>query len=142
MTPQELKYSKIGVGVLIAGVIAYFVFKKDDNQGTGIDPTNNGNGGTNSGNYIFNPTKVANELYDAMKTANFGHKNIMVILQRINQSQFGQIVTAFGRKSYNDITGNQYGVFTLPLVGLQGWLKSELSEDDYRTLKYKYPNYL
>lgn len=149
MTPQQVKYTKIGIVVLVLGVGGYVIYNKFANDGNSIDPTGNGgvitSGGNNGNIYVFNAKKIATDLYDAMKEANLSHTNIVTILKNVNESQFGQVVTSFGRKSYNDITGNQYcftPFCTLPLVGLVKWLYEELSDSDYQILKLKYPNYL
>lgn len=147
MTPNQLKYTKIGIAVVIGGFIIYKMIPASDSTGGATDPTGNGTlpAGSNPA-FTFNAQKVANDLYDAMKTANFSHGDIIPILQRVSQTQFGQVVTAFGKRKYNSITGNTYtdifGIYDLPAVDLKGWLKSELSTSDYNFLKLKYPNYL
>ncbi len=148
MTDEQKKYVKYGGIAFILGIVIYYVVKKGDNGGALNDGTgNNGttpNGGTLPA-YVFNAKKVADDLYNAMKEMNTSHDDITIILQHINASQFVQVITAFGRKSYNSTLGNQYNFnpfSSLPLVGLADWLKSELGTKDYGALKLKYPNSL
>ena len=62
-------------------------------------------------------------------------------LTGVNQSQFAQVLAAFGKKPYYLFGSNEW--FGTP-TNLVGWLKEELgvTSSQYRTLKLKYPNYL
>lgn len=147
MTAKEKKQLTYLGGIAVAGTIAYYLFFNKDTGGSQLDPTGNGNlpnaGGATTA--VFDATRVAKALYDAMKETGTEETDILAILKNVNQIQFGQVVTKFGRKSYNSVTGNQYTFTpwgTLPLVGLKDWLKSELSASDYNILRLKYPNFL
>ncbi|HRB72438.1 hypothetical protein [Flavobacterium sp. UBA4197] len=155
MTENQKKHLKIGGGVVIGGIVIYYLFFSASSAGSGgsaEDPTGNG-GVTNPGNlYVFDAKKVADELYDAMKISGYAsfinpneRERIFKALERVNPTQFGQVVQKFALRSYNKTFGNQinYLPFTsLPLEPLKVWLKTELTEDDYNLLKLKYPNHL
>lgn len=154
MTPAQLKNLKYGIGGLAVVGLIYFATKDNGNSNLSVeDPTGNGDV-TNPGNSTsFNAVKVANELYDEMKGIGFAsvisgngdeRDNIFSILKNVNQTQFGQVVSAFGKKGYNTTFGGTYFAFwetaeyhTLPKI-----LKTELLASDYASLKAKYPKYL
>lgn len=163
MTTQDKKYltyGAVGVGL----VAAYFIFFNNSEPGTGngVDPTGNGsispNGGNNGNGGVattFNAHKVAVELYDLMKPTGFasfvslnGDEADLIIdtLTKVNQSQFGEVVKAFGKLPYNSTFGNQsFMLWSDPTnYDLVFWLKTELgvASETYKTLKAKYPNYL
>lgn len=146
MTQKEKNtWKKIGIGTAII-VGSYFLFfhSKDESGSGSYDPTGNpANPGTGTS---FNPQRIANLLYEAMKPC-FGtdEKAIFQALQGLSEAQFEQVRIAFGRKSYNTTWGCQYVAIpwnSLPLLGLREWLKSELSERDYNTLRLRFPNKL
>lgn len=146
MKPENKKIAYWALG----GIAALFVIPallQKDRGGAEEDPT--GNGGVpdaSNGGYVFNARKVADELYRAMESWGTDEDAILASLKRVNQSQFGQVVTAFGRKQYNPFTGDQYDYNPfdgqLEFYGLASWLKSELSASSYNTLRNKYPNHL
>ena len=145
MTPQEKKTALyVGGGVLLVGIGYLVFFNKSDTAGAYLDPTGNGtvlNPTTSS----FNAKNIADNLYNAMRESGTDEDVIISELKNVSQPQFALIVKSFGRKQYNDTTGNQYNYipFTqLPLVDLKGWLKSELSLQEYTNLRRKYPQYL
>lgn len=153
MTAQQNKYIKIGIGATVVGAILYFLFKGDGTNGATEDPT--GNGGVINPNQPsgFNASKIANDLYEVMKTTGFAswisgngdERDILYnALKNISSSQFAQVVTAFGKKPYNPLWGGTYFALwstvenhTLPFI-----LKKELLTADYNLLKQKYPNSL
>lgn len=147
ITPKQSKNIKIGVGVLLTAIIAYLALKpkKQDTGGLPYDPTNNndtgsGNNNTGSGNtYLFDPVVTAEKLYKAMKDIGTDVPKIFEALKNVNQTQFKQVIDAFGERNYNFVTGNTMSFVKHPLVY---WLDSELSSSDYETLALKYPNYL
>lgn len=144
MTQKEKKYLNYGFyGVVAVGTI-YLIFGNSRESGGGSeDPTGNGNTIPNSTE--FNASTVAEKLYDAMKEMGTKTAQILTALATVNQANFGKVVTAFGKRSYNSTTGNQinYAPWSpLPLINLKGWLESELDEQTYETLRQKYPNYL
>lgn len=141
MTPEDKKlYLWIG-GAAALGLIVYLASGTSTNGSTGgtVDPT--GNGGVIPVP-TFNAHNVAMELYNAMKDAGTDEGVIVDVLTHVNQSQFGLVFKAFGKLAYNPTFGNQYGLTTLNKYDLKYWLKNELSQEDYLTLKYKYPAYL
>lgn len=143
MTPQETKYLKYGAGAIGIGIIIYLLLQKSDNGGANTDPT--GNGSTIPSNINFNPNVVAELLYNAMREVGTNENKVINTLRTVSAPQFDLVFKAFGTRQYNDITGNQYAYLpwqTLPYVNLQGWLESELSEQEYENLRRKYPNKL
>lgn len=142
MEPKEKKILiYTGVGVLaIAGI---YLLTKNDNSGAKDDPTGNGEIGIGDVGANFNAAKVANELYDIMGATIPNKTGIFNALRSVNQTQFGEVIKAFGTKKYNETFGNTLeAIFqTLPYRNLQYWLKSELGSE-IQTLKLKYPKYL
>lgn len=147
----------IGVGVVGAVAAAYYFANRVSSTGGSswngaTDPTGNGNV-TAPGTVAFNATKVASDLWDELKPTGFAsiisgngdeRDNIFRILAKVSQTQFGQVVKAFGKKGYNDFWGgtsfaiwSDITYFSLPYI-----LKKELTPTDYNVLKQKYPNYL
>lgn len=131
----------IGSAILLATIIGVWLISKkptlkkghylDDNPETGIS-------------IQFNPITIAKQLHEAMRTTGTDEDLIFESLTGLSQTQFGSVVKAFGLKPYNKYTGNQMGVIgiSLPKLNLKAWLKYELSEKQYKTLRYKFPNYL
>lgn len=144
LTAQQEVNLKNGAYVAAAGLLVYFVFvKRKDNSGTSSDPT--GNGGSTPSLPAFNPKIVAENLYDAMKDSGTDEESILETLKTVTLSQFAQVITAFGNRAYNTVTGNQYNFnpfSSLPNLPLKTWLKEELNTKDYALLRSKYPNYL
>lgn len=144
MTQEQEKNIKIGGTVVAAAVVLYLVLGKGkENSGDGGDPT--GNGGYIPAQPVFNAKNVALGLYEAMKDMGTEEEAILQILKPVSQTQFAQVVVAFGSKYYNSITGDQrsYNPFYgLPKVNLKGWLKEELSVQEYALLRSKYPYHL
>ncbi len=145
MTPQTKKYLVIG-GVAIASLFLYkSVMPKTDTSGSTIDPTGNGSipaGGNSSyPGYVFNAKNVANKLYLAMKDMGTDEEAIINALTPVSVSQFTEVMKAFGTRTYNRTTGNQYAVwgFDLPFLPLNVWLKEELSSKRYNHLALKFP---
>ena len=152
MTEQQQKYLKYGGIAVVSGVILYALLKPTSTTSGALeDPTGNG-GVSNPDNFAFNAATTANKLYEAMRPS--GYANILTnpneetkifdALKNVSGSQFGQVVTAFGRKTYNSTFGNQYfALWSDPEYhGLQHWLETELAEEKYNTLQMKYPNHL
>jgi hypothetical protein len=96
----------------------------------------------------FNAKEVATMLYNAMKEANFTNtekrKTIFTALTGVSEAQFSKVVTAFGNRYYNTLTGNTYfALWQTPTKHpLKVWLKEELSTEDYQLLKSNYPKQL
>ncbi|MBF03229.1 MAG: hypothetical protein CMP76_08030 [Flavobacterium sp.] len=137
LTNQQIKYTKIGAGVALSIFLLYLAFgkKKQDAGGQVNDPTNN----NDSSSTFFDPVKVAEILYKAMKDVGTDEDLIFNTLKNVSQVQFAKVIEAFGVRNYNTFTGN---TFSLVKHSLPVWLESELSESDYSTLKLKYPNHL
>ena len=141
LTQNQKKIAIVG-GVLALVTVGYLLLKKKPDGSTGYnDPTGNNDtgGGTIS---TFNATTSANNLKALMDM--FGTKETEIVseLTNVTQTQFAQVIGAFGLKNYNSWTGgDDWGGSPL---GLVGWLKEELgvTSEEYRTLKLKYPNYL
>jgi hypothetical protein len=143
LSPQNKKYLTYGACGLGAIILLKTILPKTDTSGGANDPTGNGGGGSMPG-YNFNPSIVAEKLYDAMKDWGTDEAAIFTALQPVNQDMFGQVYNAFGRRSYNTSQGNQIALpfVSLPLHNLRTWLRNELNDSDYNTLRLKYPNYL
>lgn len=144
MNPKDIETLKT-VGAVVAGLglIYLIVSKKNDNSGSAQDPT--GNGSYTPTVPVFNAQNVATALFEAMKDIGTEEEVILEVLKYVNQAQFAQVVTAFGNRYYNTVTGNQYTLNpfgTLPKLPLKTWLKEELSAQDYAVLRSKYPNSL
>ncbi|WP_395043165.1 hypothetical protein [Flavobacterium sp.] len=96
----------------------------------------------------FDAKQIANDIHEVMRVVNWtnGNKNqiILTALTGLSVSQFAQIVKAFGTRSYNTVTGNDYTPFGMFLTKqpLKVWLKSEMSTADYLLLKDKFKKYL
>ena len=139
------KQKKIGIvvgGVILLSTIIYFVTKdpKSDTSGTMTDPTgNNDNGASGGGLYQFNPTNIAQGLYEAMADFGTDEEAIFNLLAPVSQAQFAQVVQKFGSRKYNSWTGGTSGGSAQPL---KVWLKEELSSSDYEILRKKFPSYL
>jgi hypothetical protein len=146
---MDLENKKTQKNIAIVAVLAaigyYMFFTKTDENGGTNDPTGN----TGAGAGTFNAKTIAEILYDAMKDSGTDETAIFKALGTLSPEQYNQVRLAFGRRSYNATLGNQYNLPTwspfyspLPLVDLKGWLKSELSERMYNTLRLKFPSYL
>ncbi len=138
MTKQQkyILYGTAAIGVL------YLIFGKkadDGGGGGGVDPT--GNEGPPGSGYIFNPGKVANDLWRAMKDMGTDEEAIFQTLVPVTPAQFVKVVQAFGTAGYNMNTGTATGIWLEELT-LPQWLREELSTSDYNKLKVKYPNSL
>ena len=145
MTPKDKKTAMYVGGTVVLLTLAYYVYtKNNDSSGAYLDPTGNGTV-TNPTTSNFNAKNIADNLLNAMRENGTDEDVIISELKNVSQTQFALIVKAFGRQQYNETTGNQYNFipFTqLPFVDLKGWLKSELSLQEYTNLRRKYPNYL
>lgn len=141
MTPKEKKILAYTAGGLLAVTSIFLLTRNKTEKGNYSEPT--GNGSVNAP--TFNANTVMNKLLDAMKTTGTDEQAIFKALTNVNQTQFGQVVKAFGIRQYNATFGNQinyFPVYQLPYVNLKGWLRNELSDENYSTLQKKYPNYL
>lgn len=137
MTPQnKKKLIYTGVGLLAVSVI-YMVFFRNSS-------TSPGSGSNEFPAFDFNAKEVANDLFLTMRELGTEEADIVSILKQVDESQFAKVFSAFGKKPYNKTTGNQYEVIGFPLkvYDLKVWLYEELSDADYKILKYKYPKYL
>lgn len=140
LSDKEKKVAIIASIVAAIG-IGYFVFKKKPDGATDGDPTGNGTIGTGTTTAPFNAKNVANNLLLYMDQYGTKEDEIISELTGVNQAQFAQVITAFGKPPYYLFGQNSF--FGTPL-GLVGWLKEELgvTSSAYRTLKVKYSNYL
>lgn len=143
MTTKNKTYLIYGGVAIVAGALLYAFWTKTENIGGTVDPT--GNGTVNPGeNTVFDAKKVATELLEAMRYSGTETGDIAASLRTVSQSQFGQVVKAFGKQPYNKVLGNQRTVpfYSLDKLDLKTWLKEELSSKEYLVWKLKYPNYL
>jgi len=157
LTENQKKYGLIAIGVIVVGTGAYYIYQKTKSASPGAaasDPTGNGTV-TNPTAPIqtFNPARIAEELYDAMKGSGFAsfinpneRDQIFKAFEPVKtEAQFKQVSDKFGRRSYHTWYGNQvnWNPFgSLPMEPLKVWLETELEYADYIRLKKKYPNYL
>lgn len=138
ISAEDKKKIGIGLGVIAGGILLYFLLRKSPENGGTTDPTNN-TGGT--GNTIFDAKSIADNLFFHMDGFGTDEEAIISELTNINQSQFGQIFTAFGKRNYNSWTGGD-DIGGSP-QNLKFWLREELSDYYYdNLLKLKYPSYL
>lgn len=142
MTTKQKEYVKYGGIAIGTGLLVWLIASKKETGGTQQDPTSGNSGSNTGGNYIpFNASAVADNLFQLMDGFGTKEDEIIAELTQVNQSQFGQVVQAFGKKPYYLFGSNDwFGT----LQGLKYWLQEELgvTSDYYRTLKLKYPNYL
>ena len=135
----------VGVSVLVFGIGVYFLTKTNKN-GTSI--LGSGGGYIDEGDSnmipIFSAKQKAGALYEAMRYSGTDEQTIFEQLSGVTQKQFGLISQAFGLRSYNTWIGNTSAVIgqTLPKLSLKTWLKEELSDEDYKLLRKKFPMYL
>lgn len=156
ISPQNKKIL-IGVGVVAVVGVGYYLATKNNTTGGSswdgaTDPTGNGSV-TTPGAVAFNASKVASDLWEELKPTGFAsiisgngdeRDNIFRILAKVSQTQFGQVVKAFGKKGYNDFWGGtSFAIWSdITYFGLPYILKKELTAADYNVLKQKYPQYL
>ena len=144
MTANEKKYLKYGSVIALIGLVYLLTRTKQESGSSNVfdnTPLPNGT--------LFNAKSIAELLYDAMKDSGTDEASIFNALQGVDESRFIAVSNAFGRRSYNETLGNQYnlppwfpGYSPLPLLPLKTWLKTELSKQNYETLRLKYPNSL
>lgn len=137
MTDQDKKNLKTAAYLIGGAGLLYLLFSKP----TENDPTGN-DGSYNPPAVNFDAKVVATGLYNAMKDSGTEEEAIFEILKPVNQAQFAQVVIAFGKRSYNTYTGNQYNFnpfAALAQLDLKTWLNEELSAKDYAILRNKYP---
>jgi hypothetical protein len=87
--------------------------------------------------------EITDQLYKEMRLQNTDKRIIFKYLENVNEEQFKKIVAHFGKQKYSKITRSinpYYG--EIEELDMIEWLKNELSEQDYKTLKNKYPNIL
>ena len=138
ISTEDKKKIVIGLGVIAGAVLLYFLLRKSPESGGTTDPTNN-TGGTGS-TTVFNAKSVADNLFFYMDKFGTDEEEIISELTNVNQAQFGQVFTAFGKKNYNSWTGgNDLGGSP---QNLKVWLREELSDYYYNLLKLKYPSHL
>lgn len=147
MTPENkkiLNYVLIALGI---GGVGYIIFSSSDNGGDGGgEPTGNAGGNAGSSGSTFNAKNIADDLLEAMRESGTDEDTIIGLLRYVSSAQFDAVFFAFGKQQYNATLGNQINplawISELPFVDLKGWLKSELSEQEYLNLKRKYPSKL
>jgi hypothetical protein len=140
MTPDQLKKTKIGLGIAAALLVIYLVTKAPATVlGSGEDPSGNGNNPGGNSIPTFNAAAIADGLEQTMSDFGTDEAEIQNLLRTVSATQFAQIVTAFGTRQYNSWTG---GTAFGSLQPLKVWLKEELSTSEYNALRLKYPKSL
>lgn len=131
---------------IIAGVGVLFLLYVIINTSNPNNQSSGSNGGyidEGDNSTTSDPKYIADNLHDAMKGINYNNteKNevIMTELAPLSQAFFAKVIQAFGRRTYNPYSGNEWGFVKHPL---KTWLQSELSKPIYNQLKQKFPKYL
>ena len=116
-----------------------FVPKKEKVK---YDPTNNAD--NNAVASDFDAQAIAETLYNAMKKTGTDEASVFSTLKLLNENQFKEVITVFGKRKYNLTMGNTTEYFwnTLNEYDLKIWLKNELDDSDYTILKLKFPKIL
>lgn len=142
---KEQKNALYIAGGLAVAAIIYKMTLGDDASGS-IDPTGNGYipGSGTPQHLVFNPKVIADKLHDAMKDWGTDEAAIFAELKKVSTPQFADVEHWFGKRAYNRNSGNNLTLpgVNLPMYRLAFWLKNELDDTDYNSLRHKYPNYL
>ncbi len=91
---------------------------------------------------------IATTIHEIMRVTNWSNtdKNKIVFeaLQPLSTAQFAQVIKSFGLKYYNPRIGDDltYFGFKPTKYSLPFWLKSELNNNEYSTLKTRFSKYL
>ncbi|MBP4139173.1 hypothetical protein [Flavobacterium geliluteum] len=139
---ETTKIIPITIGLAGLGIMLFAVSQTSKNKKAGMYLD------SSSTDSSFNAKEVATMLYDAMKEANFTNtekrKTIFTALTGVTEAQFSKVITAFGNRYYNTLTGNTYfALWQTPTKHpLKVWLSEELSKEDYQLLKSNYPKQL
>ena len=133
----------VTVSVVILGLGAYLLTKPDKNGKSILGGKGKKFIDEGDVNLIpaFSASQKSSLLYEAMNRYGKADRTLIFeTLTDVTQAQFGLINKAFGLKNYNSILGyNTYGGSKVPL---KTWLKDQLSADDYKLLRNKFPLYL
>lgn len=89
---------------------------------------------------VFDSKSVAETLHEAMKNTGTDEDMVFEALTGISPVEFASVIKAFGYRLYNTYTGTSY--MAVNKYPLKTWLKEELSESDYKTLKNNFPKQL
>ncbi len=101
-----------------------------------------------SANNPIDATEIANTIHEIMRVTNWSNSNknniIFEALGTLNPSQFAQVSKAFGLRYYNPKLGDDMTYFGIKpsKYNLAFWLKSELNDNEYLTLKSRFSKYL
>ena len=133
---QASKILPIAIGLTGVGIFVLAISKsiKGKNSVVYLDDT----GAQNEP--LFDAKSVADTLHEAMKSAGTDEDMIFEALTGISAMQFASVIKAFGYRLYNTYTGTSY--MAVNKYPLKTWLKEELSESDYKTLKNNFPKQL
>lgn len=133
---QTSKILPIGVGILGMGIFVLAISQsiKGKNSVMYLDDINAQN------EPLFDAKSVADTLHEAMKDAGTDEDVIFEALTGISPAQFASVIKVFGYRLYNTYTGTSY--MAVNKYPLKTWLKEELSESDYKTLKNNFPKQL
>jgi len=80
----------------------------------------------------------ADKLYNAMYSAGTDEDTIFTELSGLSQNDYVKVYEAFGKKSYNPITGE--GSIIFGKLDLTEWLTAELSNSEFAKLRQLLPN--
>ncbi len=140
-TKKYLIYGGITLVLVYAGY--RMLQPQADEAVSDIDPTGNGNYDPGAAAANFDPIKIADELYVAMNKMGTDTATVLSILGSLSQDKFGQVFNAFGKRTYNDATGNDFDPFgVVPVRDLVFWLKEELNASQIASYRLKFPNYI
>lgn len=101
-----------------------------------------------SGTNQIDALQIANTIHDVMRKTNFSNTNkneiVLSAFANISLNQFAQVIKAFGLRFYNPNLGNDYTILGVKpnKYSLAFWLRKELNDDEYNTLKSRFSKYL
>lgn len=134
-----------GAGFVVGTIFGVLAITKGNSKSTNNSKYLDDPGATDPS---FDPKQIANDIHQIMRVVNWtnGDKNqiILTAFTGLSQSQFAQVVKAFGLRNYNTVTGSDstpFGLFQTKQP-LKVWLKEEMSTSDYLLLKDKFKKYL
>lgn len=101
-----------------------------------------------SGTNQIDALQVANTVHEIMRVSNWTNTNkneiVLNAFAEISEKQFFDVIKAFGLRFYNPKLGNDLTILGIKpsKYSLPFWLKSELNDSEYSTLKNKFSKYL
>lgn len=130
------KIVPIAVGFLGFGILIFAISqaKKQKNSVIYLDDN------STQTNASFDAKNIVDTLHLAMKDMGTDEDAIFEVLTGLTQNQFALVNKIFGFRAYNTFSGTSYGATNN--YPLKVWLKEELSDAEYKTLKNNFPKYL